>query len=72
MQMWSVRFLSTWDRRETEYRFLWGTENLLESQKPRPQFVGALKVNTFLPLVADRRDLVGGSNRAVLWEWGLW
>eukprot|EP01048_Picozoa_sp_COSAG05_P013010 COSAG05_NODE_1345_length_5128_cov_2.221316_3_plen_1405_part_00 len=42
---WAVSFLSQWERKEYELRFLWGTENIVESQKPRPQYKGVLRVN---------------------------
>eukprot|EP01043_Picozoa_sp_COSAG02_P008349 COSAG02_NODE_265_length_26599_cov_13.943698_14_plen_730_part_00 len=45
--VWSVVFLQGWTRREAELNFLWGTENLADSQEPRIQFVGRPKVVGF-------------------------
>ena len=45
MGMWSILFLSAWTRRESELRFLWGTEQLLEDDHPRLAFVGVLRIN---------------------------
>ena len=43
--IWSILFLETWRRRESELRFLWGTEGLAEVDEPRRQFMGVLEVN---------------------------
>ena len=45
--VWSVAFLQSWERRERELSFLWGTEGLADSQEPRLEFVGRPKVVGF-------------------------
>jgi len=38
MCFWSPLFLKYWKRKESEYRFLWGTEEFEEEQEPRKAF----------------------------------
>jgi hypothetical protein len=38
--LWSVIFVEAWKRKETEYRFLWGSEVMDATEEIRPQFVG--------------------------------
>ena len=45
LALWSVLFLSQWQRRESELRFMWGTEEFEEQQQPRRAFIGVLHVN---------------------------
>jgi hypothetical protein len=42
--VWSVSFLESWKRREVEFRFLWGSEQVSDDEGLRPQFVGKLIV----------------------------
>jgi hypothetical protein len=42
---WSISFLSSWTRRENEYKFLWGTEGHEEHEAPRSEFKGQYVVN---------------------------
>jgi hypothetical protein len=35
MMLWSVHFISQWHRRESELKFMWGTELFEETEKPR-------------------------------------
>jgi hypothetical protein len=42
--LWSVTFLEAWKRKEVEFRFLWGSEVLNQSEDIRPQFEGKLIV----------------------------
>jgi hypothetical protein len=44
--IWSIAFIETWVRRETEHQFLWGTEHLEDIEKPRAHFVGRLLINS--------------------------
>jgi len=39
--------LQSWERRENELSFLWGTEDLSDSQVPRHAFIGRPKVLGF-------------------------
>ena len=43
--MWTVQFLQTWKRRETELRFLWGNLATFHDILPRSQFKGQIKIN---------------------------
>ena len=43
--LWSISFLETWNRRENELRFLWGTASLSKIEAPRKEFVGVLETN---------------------------
>eukprot|EP01047_Picozoa_sp_COSAG01_P002892 COSAG01_NODE_81_length_27820_cov_22.659753_8_plen_958_part_00 len=43
--LWSIVFLEQWRRRESELRFLWGSEGLSEIDEPRREFQGVLEVN---------------------------
>lgn len=45
LSVWSVLFLSEWKRREAELAFLWGSEGTEQSQQPRKQFKGVIRVN---------------------------
>ena len=46
LAMWSIGFLSTWQTRENELRFLWGTDVLQDhALEPRREFKGMLRVN---------------------------
>ena len=66
---WAVNFLGRWERRENELRFLWGNETMNEVKKPRPEYIGILRVNW----VTGRETLVAISpamqyfKRAVSW-----
>jgi len=42
--VWSVSFLETWKRKEVEFRFLWGSEQVDDEEGMRPQFIGKLIV----------------------------
>lgn len=42
--MWSVSFLEGWKRKEVEFRFLWGSEQVDDDEGLRPQFIGKLIV----------------------------
>ncbi len=42
--VWSVSFLESWKRKEVEFRFLWGSEQVSDEEGLRPQFVGKLIV----------------------------
>jgi len=59
LSVWSVVFLSVWKRREAEHAFLWGSEGLVESEEPRKQFKGEMKVNP----ETKREELVVGWDR---------
>jgi hypothetical protein len=39
VSFWSVFFLSTWKRRQSELMFLWGTESYEASETPREEFI---------------------------------
>jgi hypothetical protein len=43
--LWSVLFLTLWQRKENELKFLWGTEDIEDSEQPRREFDGMLQVN---------------------------
>ena len=45
LALWSVLFLSKWQRRESELKFLWGSEDFEQQQRPRREFIGVLHVN---------------------------
>jgi hypothetical protein len=45
LALWSVLFLSKWQRRESELKFLWGSEDFEQLQQPRREFIGVLHVN---------------------------
>jgi hypothetical protein len=45
LALWSVLFLSQWQRRESELKFLWGSEDFEQEQQPRRAFIGVLHVN---------------------------
>jgi hypothetical protein len=67
--IWSVQFLQRWSRRETELRFLWGSEQIAEVQIPRLEFKGKLKIN----LVTGREtEVVAGYCRAKLKKVVAW
>jgi hypothetical protein len=42
--MWSVSFLEGWKRKEFEFRFLWGSDELDDEEDLRSEFVGKLIV----------------------------
>jgi hypothetical protein len=42
---WSAMFIGTWKRRETELRFLWGSEGFEETAPVRTQFMGVITFN---------------------------
>jgi hypothetical protein len=43
--LWSVSFISAWNRSENVLRFVWGTGNLKSIEQPRIQFRGTIQVN---------------------------
>jgi hypothetical protein len=43
--LWSISFLESWGRRESELRFLWGTADLKDIETPRSQFEGVLETD---------------------------
>ena len=43
---WSISFLSSWKRRETELAFLWGADGYEAKQNPLAQFIGQHVVNS--------------------------
>ena len=45
LALWSVLFLTLWQRKENELSFLWGTEDVESSEQPRSEFEGILLVN---------------------------
>eukprot|EP01043_Picozoa_sp_COSAG02_P007312 COSAG02_NODE_217_length_28595_cov_19.642371_14_plen_135_part_00 len=45
LSLWSVVFLSIWNRREAELAFLFGTEGFEKKQQARKEFKGATYVN---------------------------
>jgi len=45
LALWSVAFLSTWRKKENEHRFLWGSEGMVFTQRPRPEYKGVLEIN---------------------------
>ena len=66
---WSVAFLASWERRENELHFLWGTENLSVSQQPRPQYKGLLRVNftTSREVLVDKSPVSQLAKQACSW-----
>jgi hypothetical protein len=42
---WSISFLSSWTRKESELKFLWGSEGFEVKERPRPEFVGLHVIN---------------------------
>ena len=44
--IWSACFISFWNRRENELKFLWGSEDAEEKEPVRPQFVGVMVMNS--------------------------
>lgn len=51
-RFWSMSFLSSWVRKENEYKFLWGSEGHEEHERPRPQFSGKRVINKVCCLCA--------------------
>ena len=43
--MWSIIFLCSWKRRESEFMFLWGSENAAAIERPLAEFRGVFRVD---------------------------
>jgi len=64
---WSVVFLESWARRETELKFLWGTEQLTLTEPVRHDFIGLVEINedTGREEIVVKDTLVAAMKKAV-------
>ena len=54
INLWSITFITMWQRKENEHAFLWGSAGTVVSQEPRPSFKGKLVLNE----TSGREELV--------------